>query len=83
MNFKRNLKSPEFSKGDIVFYRGGATQEQINWGSNDDPRDFLVEGQPYEIIKVDVKSWHTKLTLHQISGTFNSVHFKKDASEAI
>ena len=43
-----------FNKGDIVFYRGDAIQEQINWGSNDDPRTVLVEGQPYKIIEVDV-----------------------------
>ena len=72
-----------FNKGDIVFYRGDTTQEQINWGSNDDPRKVLVEGQPYKIIKVDVKSWHTKLTLHQIDGRFNSVHFDKDDSKAV
>ena len=83
VNFKRNLKSSIYQVGDIVYYRGDATQEQINWGSNDDPRDVLVEGQPYKIIKVDVRSWHTKLTLHQISGRFNSVHFKKDGNEAI
>lgn len=83
MNFKRNLKSPEFSKGDIVFYRGDAIQEQIDWGNNSDPRTVLVSGQPYKVCSVDVRSWHTKLTLHQIDGKFNSVHFKKDDNEAI
>ena len=82
-NFKRNLKSSEFSKGDIVFYRGDATQEQIDWGSNNDPRDVLVSGQPYKIRSVHVHSWHTKLTLHQISGRFNSVHFDKHDNKAV
>ena len=82
-NFKRNLKSSEFSKGDIVFYRGDATQEQIDWGNNNDPRDVLVSGQPYKIRSVDVRSWHTKLTLHQISGRFNSVHFDKHDNKAV
>ena len=82
-NFKRNLKSPEFSKGDIVFYRGDAIQEQIDWGNNSDPRTVLVSGQPYKVRSVDVKSWHTKFTLHQIDGRFNSVHFDKDDSKAV
>ena len=77
------LSVANFNKGDIVFYRGDATQEQINWGSNDDPRSVLVEGQPYKVCSVDVRSWHTKLTLHQISGRFNSVHFKKDGNQNV
>lgn len=72
-----------FSVGDIVYYRGDATEEQINWGTNSDPRNLLIKGQPYRIKRVRVHSWHTKLTLHQIPGKFNSVHFDKHDNQNI
>ena len=65
-----------YEVGDIVVYRG-ATEEQVNWGSNDDPRNVLIEGQSYQITDVEIHSWHTKLTLLQITGKFNSAHFVK------
>lgn len=63
-------------ENDKVVYIG-SSQEQIDWGSNDDPRNILVEGNVYEIENVDIYSQHTKLTLKEISGRFNSVCFKK------
>lgn len=65
-----------FKKNDKVVYIG-CSQEQISWGSNDDPRLILIEGNEYEIGIVDVHSQHTKLTLKGISGRFNSVCFNK------
>jgi len=65
-----------FKENDIVVYIG-CSQEQINWGSNDDPRTILVEGNEYEIEVVDIHSQHTKLTLKGIPGRFNSVCFDK------
>jgi hypothetical protein len=61
-------------ENDIVVYIG-CSQEQINWGSNDDPRLILVEGNKYEIETISIHSQHTKLTLKGISGKFNSVCF--------
>lgn len=63
-------------ENDLVIYEG-CSQEQINWGSNDDPRQILMIGETYEIEIVDVHSQHTKLTLKGISGKFNSVCFRK------
>ncbi len=65
-----------FKENEMVIY-DGCSQEQIDWGSNDDPRNILVEGNVYEIENVDIHSQHTKLTLKGISGRFNSVCFKK------
>ena len=65
-----------FNVGDKVIYLG-CTQEQINWGSNDDPRGLLIENNEYYVEKVDVHSYHTKLTLKGIRGNFNSVCFDK------
>ena len=42
-------------KGDIVEYVG-CSDEQVKWGSNDDPRSFLIIGKHYTIEKVEVHS---------------------------
>lgn len=54
----------------------GATDEQVKWGGNDDPRGLLIEGDIYEVAKEEVHSWHTKLYLTEFpSKKFNSVSF--------
>jgi len=55
----------------------GATQSQIDYRGNDDPRQLLIEGKTYEVDTWDEQNWHTHVTLKGISGTFNSVHFKE------
>lgn len=65
-----------FKKGDYVKYIG-CSQEQINWGRNDDPNKVLFMGDKYYVEKVEVHSQHTKLTLRGIIGKFNSVCFEK------
>jgi hypothetical protein len=65
-----------FRQGDKAIYLG-CTQEQINWGGNDDPTKTLIEGAMYYVEKVEVRSQHTKLTLRGVSGKFNSVCFGK------
>ena len=65
-----------FKHGDKVIYIG-CIQEQINWGSNDDPRKILFENFVYCVETVDVHSYHTKLTLRGVHGKFNSVCFEK------
>tara|TARA_S200002703_G_scaffold148297_1_gene144885 strand:- start:981 stop:1394 length:414 start_codon:yes stop_codon:yes gene_type:complete len=67
-------------KNDIVEYIG-CSQEQINWGNNDDPRSFLIIGKEYTIEKVDVHSQHTKIKLYNKMGWFNSVCFEVKSSE--
>ena len=41
----------------------GAIIEQVRWGHNDDPREFLSKGSVYEVNKKDVHSFHTKIEL--------------------
>lgn len=65
-----------FRYGDHVIYIG-CSQEQINWGGNDDPRKTLIEGAVYFVEKQEVHSQHTKLHLRGVYGKFNSVCFKK------
>lgn len=54
----------------------GASQEQINWGGNDDPRPLLTEGAIYEVEKREVHSYHTKISLKMIEGKFNDASFR-------
>ena len=68
-------------KGDTVIFTG-ATEEQIKWGGNDDPNQFLKVGDKAIIEAKEVHSWHTKLYLVGIPGMFNSVSFIKANDEA-
>lgn len=64
-----------FKEGDTVRYLG-CTKEQIEWGNNDRPY-MLILDRFYTVEKVEVHSYHTKLTLKGICGRFNSVCFEK------
>ena len=71
------MSSINFKKGDRVIYTG-TSDEQVRCGvGNDDPRNILIEGDIYQVEKVEEHSSHTKLTLRNIPGRFNSVSFKK------
>ena len=54
----------------------GASDEQVRWGENDDPRGLLKRGNIYEVEYEEVHSWHTKYSLKGIAGRFNSVCFE-------
>jgi hypothetical protein len=65
-----------FKVGDQVKYLG-SVEEQVRWGSNDNPKRVLFEGDVYYVERVEIHSWHTKLYLRGIRGKFNSVCFEK------
>ena len=55
----------------------GADDEQVAWGSNDDPREHLVPGDVYTITNVEMHKWHTKIMLKNLPNLkFNSVSFE-------
>lgn len=54
----------------------GCSQEQINWGNNDDPNPLLFLGDKYYVEHVEIHSQHTKIELRGIKGKFNSVCFE-------
>lgn len=57
----------------IVIYRGDATDAQVRWGDNDDPRGVLSPGRRYAVDYVEAHSTHTK---YHIGGRrYNSVCF--------
>ena len=56
----------------------GSTDEQVRWGSNDDPRKYMQIGAVVTLIKKEVYSWHTKLQFKEFPDKkFNSVCFKE------
>lgn len=68
----------------IVYYNGKASDAQVNWGGNDDPRNFLEVGVPYEVARWEVHTWHTKVHLVDFPGKyFNSVHFHDAEGKAV
>ncbi len=55
-----------------------ASDEQVNWGGNDDPRELLKTEEIYKVDKIETHSWHTKIYLRGFPGKkFNSVSFKE------
>ena len=65
-----------FKVGDQVKYLG-STEDQVRWGSNDNPKGLLFEGDIYYVERVEIHSWHTKLYLRGVYGKYNSVCFEK------
>lgn len=63
-----------FKVGDVVKFLG-CSKEQINWGNNDNPNSILVVGEKYTVSEVEIHSQHTKISLKDIVGRFNSVCF--------
>lgn len=56
-----------------------ASDEQVKWGNNDDPRPLMTRGDKLTLKHKEVHTWHTKLEFVEFPGKkFNSVHFKKD-----
>ncbi len=51
------------------------SEEQMNWGSNDDTRTYLIVGNIYEA-EVESHKWHTKLIID--GKKFNAVCFEED-----
>jgi hypothetical protein len=55
----------------------GASKEQIAWGNNDDPNPLLKVGQIYDVIDIEVHSWHTKIRIHGFADKkFNDSSFE-------
>ena len=58
-------------------YLGNATNAQIRWGNHNDPRNLLEKNNMYDVDKIEIHSWHTKVFLKGYSGSFNSIWFTK------
>ncbi len=65
--------------GRVIFV--GATEAQIRWGGNDDPNKMCKVGKGYKIESQEVHSFHTKITLVGVEGSFNSVSFRPDGGD--
>jgi len=61
-----------------VRYLGDVHDVQVRWGGNNDPRGILVPGDEYEVLDIEVHSWHTKIILKEFPNLkFNCVHFEE------
>lgn len=62
--------------GTVVF-ESPASDLQIQWGNHDNPNDLLTVGVSYDVVEIEVHSWHTKIELAGFPGKrFNAVNFK-------
>lgn len=60
-----------------AIFESKQSQDQINWGSNDNPNNVLEVGKVYEVLEEEVHSWHTKLILKDFPNKkFNCITFK-------
>ena len=51
------------------------------WGGCRDFTDVLTNGEIYQITKIEVHSWHTRLFLDGIDGYFSSTIFDEISTE--
>lgn len=74
-------KITEWDAGDILVFME-ASDDQVNYGGVDDPREILELRHQYKLESVAVGGWKSYVTIDGIEGTFNSAHFdnltKKD-----
>lgn len=56
----------------------GASEEQITFFLTQESRGVLVEGELYEVDRIEEHSWHTRVYLKDYPGRgFNSVCFEE------
>lgn len=54
----------------------GCIDAQAKWGQSEDPRGVLIDGNIYDVDKVEVHTWHT---LYHIAGhKYNSTCFEQE-----
>ena len=54
----------------------GCSEEQRKWGSYTGDISKLKVGNKYKVKDVEIHTWHTKVFLEGIEGSFNSVCFE-------
>jgi hypothetical protein len=59
----------------------GCSEEQRKWGSHTGDPNELVVDKSYEEDYREVHTWHTKVFLRGIKGSFNSVCFEEAGDE--
>lgn len=62
-------------KGVVVKFTG-CSKDQHAWGNHTGDFTKLTVGERYTVERVEVHSFHTKVFLEGIDGSFNSVCFK-------
>ena len=64
-------------KGDKVIFKG-ASDEQISWGGNDDPRKYMKIGDTVTVKEIKEHSFHTKIYVEEYPDKkFNQISFEQ------
>ena len=58
-----NIYAKEGTK--LIYNSEHVCDASVKWGSHDDPRDVLVDGAEYTVLRTEVHSYHTKLYLKE------------------
>lgn len=61
--------------GKVIFI--GCDEDQKRWGNHDGDISILEIGKSYDVERIEVHSWHTKVYLIGIEGSYNSVCFEE------
>ena len=54
----------------------GCSEAQHEWGNHTGDYTKLKIGKTYTVREKEIHSWHTKIYLEEIAGSFNSVCFE-------
>ena len=54
----------------------GCTEDQKQFGNHDGDISKLEVGKQYNIVNEEIHSWHTKVFIENMNGSFNSVCFE-------
>lgn len=74
---------PDVEPLTAIYRESQVSDASIKWGSNDDPRGLLEDGKEYEVEKVMVCLFHTKIILTDFpEKKFNSVGFQMTRDDA-
>lgn len=73
LRWDKKNRPPQTILTSAVF--NGASPDQVRWGGNDDPTGKLTIGTLYDVVDIEVHSWHTKIQLQGVEGKFNSASF--------
>ena len=61
----------------VKYIEDNVSNASIKWGTHEDPRGILKDGEIYNIHRTEVHSWHTKVFLKEYEDKpLNSVWFE-------
>tara|TARA_R110000803_G_scaffold210841_2_gene284362 strand:- start:8580 stop:8834 length:255 start_codon:yes stop_codon:yes gene_type:complete len=78
LKHEEDLFNSELDIPNLYYRFVGAIDAQVRWGSNDDPRNYMIKGGWYKVKTLEVHGWYTKVGFEIFPGLmFNSSSFEK------